>query len=175
MKDFLFYTPAASGVDWKRIDSLRHVMEKRTASICSQRALLYTQSFQESEGEPYIIRKAKAFAHTLAHMDIYIQPHSLIFGNQASANFAAPIFPEYSIQWVIDELEAFDQRSGDVFQISEEVKQDLKRIAPYWLQRSREFYTAVASPCPETVILFRIMKCCCKEGFVRSSMRRSMP
>ena len=121
MKDFLFYTPAASGVDWKRIDSLRHVMEKRTASICSQRALLYTQSFQESEGEPYIIRKAKAFAHTLAHMDIYIQPHSLIFGNQASANFAAPIFPEYSIQWVIDELEAFDQRSGDVFQISEEV------------------------------------------------------
>ena len=64
MKDFLFYTPAASGVDWKRIDSLRHVMEKRTASICSQRALLYTQSFQESEGEPYIIRKAKAFAHT---------------------------------------------------------------------------------------------------------------
>ena len=57
MKDFLFYTPAASGVDWKRIDSLRHVMEKRTASICSQRALLYTQSFQESEGEPYIIRK----------------------------------------------------------------------------------------------------------------------
>lgn len=83
MKDFLFYTPAASGVDWKRIDSLRHVMEKRTASICSQRALLYTQSFQESEGEPYIIRKVKAFAHTLAHMDIYIQPHSLIFGNQA--------------------------------------------------------------------------------------------
>ena len=138
MKDFLFYTPAASGVDWKRIDSLRHVMEKRTASICSQRALLYTQSFQESEGEPYIIRKAKAFAHTLAHMDIYIQPHSLIFGNQASANFAAPIFPEYSIQWVIDELEAFDQRSGDVFQISEEVKQDLKRIAPYWLQHTHE-------------------------------------
>lgn len=92
MKEFLFYKPEASGVDWKRIDSLRHVMEKRTASICSQRALLYTESFQSSEHEPYIIRKAKAFAHTLAHMDIYIQKHSLIFGNQASANFAAPIF-----------------------------------------------------------------------------------
>ena len=82
MKEFLFYKPEASGVDWKRIDSLRHVMEKRTASICSQRALLYTESFQSSEHEPYIIRKAKAFAHTLAHMDIYIQKHSLIFGNQ---------------------------------------------------------------------------------------------
>lgn len=138
MIDFLFYTPAASGVDWKRIDSLRHVMEKRTANICPQRALLYTQSFRESEGEPYIIRKAKAFAHTLAHMDIYIQQHSLIFGNQASSNFAAPIFPEYSIQWVIDELDTFDQRSGDVFQISAEVKQELKSIAPYWLHHTHE-------------------------------------
>ncbi|MCR0264353.1 formate C-acetyltransferase/glycerol dehydratase family glycyl radical enzyme [[Clostridium] innocuum] len=138
MKEFLFYKPEASGVDWKRIDSLRHVMEKRTASICSQRALLYTESFQSSEHEPYIIRKAKAFAHTLAHMDIYIQKHSLIFGNQASANFAAPIFPEYSIQWVIDELDSFDQRSGDVFQIDEAVKQDLRSIAPYWLHHTHE-------------------------------------
>ena len=71
-------------------------------------------------------------------MDIYIQKHSLIFGNQASANFAAPIFPEYSIQWVIDELDSFDQRSGDVFQIDEAVKQDLRSIAPYWLHHTHE-------------------------------------
>lgn len=138
MKDFLFYQPKSADVDWKRIDTLRHVMEKREASICSQRAVLYTQSFQETEQEPYIIRKAKAFAYTLAHMDIYIQENSLIFGNQASCNFAAPIFPEYSIQWVIDELDSFDQRSGDVFHIREEVKEDLRRIAPYWLHHTHE-------------------------------------
>ncbi len=124
--------------DFERIDRLREKMQKRKASICSQRALLYTQSFQTSEGQPYIIRKAKAFAHTLANMDIYIEEDSLIFGNMAKQNFAAPIFPEYSIQWVIDELDTFEKRGGDVFYITQEVKDDLVSIAPYWLNHTHE-------------------------------------
>ena len=98
----------------ERTKRLREKMEKRKATICAQRAVLYTRSFQQTEGEPYILRKAKAFAYTLEHMTIYIEPDSLIFGNQASHNFAAPIFPEYSIQWVIDELDTFEKRSGDI-------------------------------------------------------------
>lgn len=138
MKSFLFYEPEGTGTDWKRIDRFRTRMEKRTASICSERALLYTESFQMTEGEPYILRKAKAFAHTLANMTIYIEPDSLIFGNQASRNFAAPIFPEYSIDWVIKELDEFDQRSGDVFQIDEKTKDDLRSIHAYWHGHTHE-------------------------------------
>lgn len=138
MKSFLFYEPESTGTDWKRIDRFRTRMEKRTASICSERALLYTESFQMTEGEPYILRKAKAFAHTLANMTIYIEPDSLIFGNQASRNFAAPIFPEYSIDWVIKELDEFDQRSGDVFQIDETTKNDLRSIHAYWHGQTHE-------------------------------------
>ena len=44
MKEFLFYKPEASGVDWKRIDSLRHVMEKRTASIYALNVHYCTQN-----------------------------------------------------------------------------------------------------------------------------------
>ncbi len=122
----------------ERTKRLREKMEKRKATICAQRAVLYTQSFQQTEGEPYILRKAKAFAYTLEHMTIYIEPDSLIFGNQASHNFAAPIFPEYSIQWVIDELDTFEKRSGDIFYIDEKTKEDLRSIAPYWKGHTHE-------------------------------------
>lgn len=99
---------------------------------------MYTEFFKTSEGQPYILRKAKAFAYTLRNMDIYIENDSLIFGNQASRNFAAPIFPEYSIDWVMNELGEFEKREGDVFYIDEKAKQDLHNIAPYWHGHTHE-------------------------------------
>lgn len=124
--------------DFERIDRLRTKMQNRQASICSERALLYTQSFQTTKKDSYIIKKAKAFAHTLENMSIYIEEDSLIFGNMASQNFAAPIYPEYSIRWIIDELDQFEKRQGDVFFISEQVKQDVKGIASFWMNHTHE-------------------------------------
>lgn len=138
MKQLFRFEPKNNECDFKRIDRLRNKMQNRKASICSQRALLYTESFKESEDDAYIIRKAKAYAHTLKHMDIYIEEDSLIFGNMASSNFAAPIYPEYSIDWVVDELDEFDKRTGDIFYIDEKVKEDIRRIAPYWHNHTHE-------------------------------------
>ncbi len=138
MKDFLFFKPTDKNIDWDRLARFQHYMEQRKASICSQRALLYTESFKTTENEPYIIRKAKAFAYTLENMYLYVDEDSLIFGNQASRNFAAPIFPEFSIKWVIDELDEFAKREGDVFQIDEKTKEELRSIAPYWLGKTHE-------------------------------------
>ena len=144
MRTYLEFTPVNNDIDLDRIHRLQDRMAQRIASICSERALLYTESFRQTEGEPYILRKAKAFAHTLAHMTVYIEPDSLIFGNQASSNFAAPVFPEFSIDWVVKELDgtdgatAFDQRDGDVFQCSQQVKDDIRFIAPYWHGHTHE-------------------------------------
>ena len=102
---FLEFNPKNDDMDLERIDRLQQKMEKRKASICSERAVLFTESFAATEGEDYVLRKAKAFAHVLKNMSIYIEDDSLIFGNQAARNFAAPIFPEYSFNWVIDELD----------------------------------------------------------------------
>lgn len=132
MKSFLEFVETDGQVGLDRIERLYDKMKNRKASICSERALLFTESFKETEGEDFVLRKAKAFAHVLKHMSIYIEEDSLIFGNQASKNFAAPIFPEYSYKWVIDELDEFDQRTGDIFYITEEVKSDLRSIQEYW-------------------------------------------
>lgn len=76
MHDFIVYEP--KDINIVRLRHLQKRMQNRKASICSQRAVLYTASFKQSEGEPYILRKAKAFAYTLRNMDIYIEPDSLI-------------------------------------------------------------------------------------------------
>ncbi len=52
--------------------------------------------------------------------------------NQSTKNCNAPIFPEYTMGFVIAELDKFEKRDGDVFYITEETKQKLRDIEPFW-------------------------------------------
>jgi pyruvate formate-lyase/glycerol dehydratase family glycyl radical enzyme len=121
-----------------RVQRVRQDLMAITPSICPERALLITESYRQSENEPYVLRKAKALANILANMSIYIEDDQLIVGNQASRNRAAPIFPEYSFEWVIEELDDFDQRSGDRFEITDETKEKLRGIQDYWKGKTHQ-------------------------------------
>ncbi len=120
------------GQDYPRVQKVRQDLLDSVSAICPERALLITESYRQSEGEPFVLRKANALDAILTNMSIYIEDGQLIVGNQASSQRAAPIFPEYSIDWIIDELDTFAGRSGDFFVISEETKQRLRGIQPYW-------------------------------------------
>ena len=65
----------------------------------------------------------------LEKMSIYIEDETLIVGNQASSNRDAPIFPEYTLEFVLNELDLFEKRDGDVFYITEETKERLINCA----------------------------------------------
>ena len=133
MYGLLSFKPQNNDCDFERIEAARDKMYHRIATICPERAEIITESYEETKGQPIVIRRAKAFADILAKMTIYIEPNMLIAGNQAIVKFAAPIFPEYSFDWVIEELDEFDKRSGDSFQISEDTKERLRKLAPYWV------------------------------------------
>jgi len=121
-----------------RVEHVRRELVETVPVICPERALLITETYQQTEGEPFVIRKAKALENILANMTIYIEDGQLIVGNQASRNRAAPIFPEYSFEWVIEELDHFNQRSGDVFEISEDTKLKLQSIQEYWKGKTHQ-------------------------------------
>jgi pyruvate formate-lyase/glycerol dehydratase family glycyl radical enzyme len=127
-----------NSLDKSRISIVRNNLLNITPSICSERALLVTESYKETEGEPVIIRRAKALDKILTEMSIYIENDQLIVGNQASAGKAAPIFPKYSYEWVIEELDQFDKRVGDVFTITEETKDKLRNIGGYWKHKTHQ-------------------------------------
>lgn len=103
--------------------------------VCSQRALLLTESFQKTEGEPNIIRRAKAFYKILSEMDISIEPWQIIVGNFASKPFYTSVFPEYSWRWIIDEMDSLSNRDGDKFRITRKVKNELYKLS-WWEGRS---------------------------------------
>jgi formate C-acetyltransferase len=91
---------------------------------------MITEAYKQSEGEPFVLRKAKALDAILSNMSIYIEDGQLIVGNQASSQRAAPIFPEYSIDWIIDELDTFASRSGDFLSSAKDQKKP--RDPTYW-------------------------------------------
>jgi formate C-acetyltransferase len=144
--DDLVYTYGGGG--YARVERVRQQLIETIPAICPERALLITESYRQTEGESFVLRKAKALQHILANMSIYIEDDQLIVGNQASQNRAAPIFPEYSIDWVIEELDQFDKRSGDVFLITEDTKEKLRSVQAFW--RGKTHQEEVFANMPET-------------------------
>ena len=78
------------------------------------------------------MKRALMLKNILEKMSIYIEDETLIVGNQASSNKDAPIFPEYTMEFVMNELDLFEKRDGDVFYITEKTKEELRSIAPFW-------------------------------------------
>ena len=104
--------------------------------IDADRALLATEAYEKYACEPKVIVRARMLENILAHMKIYIEPETLLAGNQASKNRNAPIFPEYTLKFVLEELDLFEKRDGDVFYITEETKEQLRSIADFWKGRT---------------------------------------
>lgn len=100
--------------------------------IDAQRAILATLAYKENLNQPRVMVRAKMLEKVLDHMSIYIEDKSLLAGNQATKNRNAPIFPEYTMEFVMKELDQFEKRDGDVFYITEKTKEQLREIAPFW-------------------------------------------
>ena len=118
-----------------RTKFLNERMRNIKPSICIDRAKLLTQSYQQSEGAPYILRRALALKHVLENMCIFIDEEELIVGNHGSRPRSAPIFPEFG-SLSEKELDMMPTRKVDTLQISLEDKQILlHQIYPWWKDR----------------------------------------
>lgn len=118
-----------------RIKKLRESVLIKTPSVCIERARYFTESYMENEDKPVYIKRAKAVEKTLENMTIYIKDGELIVGNQSSDDRTAPIFPEYAVEWIEEELKEkgnFNKRSGDNFYLDESKIDELLKIVQYW-------------------------------------------
>ena len=130
-----------------RIPRLVEHLYAEMPKIESARARLLTESYQQTEGEPIIQRRAKAFAHILHHLPIVIREEELIVGSSTLAPRSCQTFPEFSYQWLEDELDTVAGRSADPFFIKEETKEELRQIHQYWKGRTTsELATSYMAP-----------------------------
>lgn len=94
-----------------------------------ERAKIVTDSYKETEGEPIILRKAKAVKKFLEEKPVYISDGELLVGSVNCRPDGISLYPEYSVDWIIDDLESF--REGKI-RIEPEHESELVDTLSYW-------------------------------------------
>ncbi len=115
-----------------RISRLTAALYEKMPEIEADRAVLLTESYKATEGEPIITRRAKAFSHILDHIPIVIREDELIVGSATRAPRGCQVFPEYSFEWLEAEFDTVEHRTADPFRVSDETKSVLTEVYKYW-------------------------------------------
>ena len=84
----------------ERITRLINDLFAKMPEIEADRAELITESYKQTESEPIISRRAKAFAHILRNIPITIREGELIVGSSTKAPRGCQTFPEFSFEWL---------------------------------------------------------------------------
>ncbi|MEW6262993.1 MAG: pyruvate formate lyase family protein [Thermodesulfobacteriota bacterium] len=89
---------------------------------------LLTESFKETEGEPMVLRRAKALAHILRNLPVYIMPHERIVGHSGATpdELYYPIEVNWESPWRA--MNADDAREI----LDDEGRAEMEKIVAYW-------------------------------------------
>ncbi|MFX1544556.1 MAG: pyruvate formate lyase family protein, partial [Promethearchaeota archaeon] len=115
---------------------MRDHMLDAQPTITSERARLITEYLKTHEYEPSQIRMAKAFSYVLDNMTIHIEPEEVIVASMGPTPRSCQIFPEYSWTWIFKELDRFNKRRTERFEIDESDKRTLREVFEYWKGKS---------------------------------------
>ncbi len=116
----------------ERITRLVEHLFAKMPEIESARAVLVTESYKQTEDLPITLRRAKAFEHILQNLPIIIREDELIVGSATLAPRGCQTFPEFSYEWLNDELDTVHDREADSFLISEKAKAEIREANAYW-------------------------------------------
>lgn len=120
-----------------RMDALYKHITSFKQGVCVERSYYLTEAYKENMNLPAVVQRAKAVANVLDNMSIYIMPYSLFAGNQASQPRWAPLFPEFDIEWMEDEIINGSpyypwNRPADKYDFNQEDKEKLVGIIKWW-------------------------------------------
>jgi len=120
-----------------RVAQLFQGAVEAVASVCTDRAQYFTESYKQTEGVPVHVRRAKAISNVLGKMRIYILDGELIVGNVANKPRASIVCPEFMTNYLKkefkDETKTPENRPYDKHILPPETKKYLQEeIFPYW-------------------------------------------
>ena len=116
----------------ERIKRLKKAIIDAVPYVESERALLVTESYKETEGLSPIMRRAKAAEHIFNNLPVTIHEDELVVGAITKNLRSTELCPEFSYEWVAKEFETMGTRIADPFQIPEETAKELEGAFEYW-------------------------------------------
>jgi pyruvate formate-lyase/glycerol dehydratase family glycyl radical enzyme len=117
-----------------RVNRFRKMALETEFTVDHQRACLVTEAYEKHKNLSQIIKCAKALEHVLQNVKIRILPDELIVGEMAAPMKCAPIFPEHSFGWIMDEIKhhPWENRLHDNYYITKESEKKLLGLESYW-------------------------------------------
>lgn len=130
--------------DWSpfpRVNRLRQTFLDRNYDIDVERLRLVTEAYKKHEDSPRKLQCAYAFENVLKNTSLFIYDEDLILGEIAAPAKAAPIYPEFSVDWIIEEIlhSPFEEREHDQFYIrNDEERQEILELCAWWKGKTVE-------------------------------------
>ena len=122
-----------------RIEKIRQNYVNAKPQISCERAAIWTESYQTTEGQPACIRAAKAFYDCCDRLGVHIFEGELVVGAVGEFRKCGILTPEFSWMWVDREMDSFATRPQDPYVMTEEQRQFVReKIFPYWKGKSLE-------------------------------------
>ncbi|HVN95182.1 MAG TPA: pyruvate formate lyase family protein [Syntrophorhabdaceae bacterium] len=115
----------------KRIEKMMQGVRIEKYPICVEKVRLMTESYRQTQGEPEVLRRAKALAHSLDNITIFIRDGELIVGNAASTYMGVEIEFNYG-PWPKTEIEAL---KSEGWLIGDNELKEVEQMNEYWRGR----------------------------------------
>ncbi len=113
-----------------------------------ERGLLFTESFRTTEGQPLILRWAKALYHYAQHATVYIEKDQLIVGRGGTSPRYGILYPELDGDTLGINIAGISGRESSQFLISEEdTERVVNEIEPYW--KGKTYHEDLTAHIPE--------------------------
>ena len=134
---------------YPRINKMLEWFNALEPSADHERACLVTEAYQKHSSKPQIIKCAEALANVLKNVTIRIYPYELIVGEIAAPAKSAPVFPEFSYNWIVDEIQndPWENRKHDRHVLSDETKKKLLELGDFW--RGKTVEEQIKATCTE--------------------------
>jgi formate C-acetyltransferase len=143
--------PVAGKKSHGRVSRLREQVFGVMPELCIERGYLMTESYKETESEPFVIRRARALARILKEMTIHIEDGELIVGRTTSKRRGGLLIPEVQWEWYLKEMDSLSTRDWDrCSPLTKEAKAKMKGFLPYW--KGKSLYDKWRAVVPENVL-----------------------
>ncbi len=113
----------------ERVQRLREGVGPGQYAICTEKGRLVTEAFRRTEREPEILRNARALAHIVDNITLFIEEGELIVGSPASKPRGIE-FTNFFGVWTDEEIAGLKTDEG--FILSEEDEAEIRRMNEYW-------------------------------------------
>ncbi|MDR1959224.1 MAG: glycyl radical protein [Planctomycetaceae bacterium] len=134
----------------RRVFEILESFEGQRPQIDIERALYFTQSMRETNGNPLVLRWAKALYHIAANITVYIDDHQLLAGRAGHSGRYGILYPELDGDFLDIAVRELPYRTESPFTISEkDALVVINDITPYW--KGKTYHEALNAALPPEI------------------------